>query len=339
MRCMSRGHKLLLGGVAILILGIGIIAGTLGNTKKTQVQKYWARLPFMGGSEAPSLDTTGPTAPSPDTVKLPPQDPAGGVMPTPINALQTVRSWVSYYGDDSIEALRQFDLIDIDAESGAGNYTAKEIDALKANGKIVVSYLNIGAIETFRSYWRPGQVYKLDSYGGWPDEYWTDASQPGWQDLIISEAGKLLTQGVDGFYLDNLDVADKYGDRPELRRGVVTILERLRKTYPKAIMIAQNGLFLQNDQGGDGKRVYEYVDGWAQEEVFTTYEGGYRKVAQEQTDAYVAALKELQGKGLTTFCLDYADSVPLRNYARAEALKIGCRSYVGTKELDIVVQH
>lgn len=337
---MSHTRKILLGGVAVLLFGIGIIAFVPKNTRKKQIQRYWARLPFVGGSEISLPDTTSSTSDSfdtVDTVRLRPRNQTEEVMPTSTNVLQTVRSWVSYYGDDDIEALRQFDLIDIDAEAGAGNYTQDEINALKADGKIVVSYLNIGAIETFRSYWGPGQVYKLDPYGGWPDEYWADTSQSGWQDLIISEAGKLLAKGVDGFYLDNLDVAEKYGDRPELRRGVVTIIERLRKTYPQAILIAQNGLFLRNDEGSGKKRVYAYLDGWAQEEVFTTYEDGYRKVAKEQTDAYVAALQDLQRQGLITFCLDYADSVSLRNYAQAEALKIGCRSYVGTKELDQVI--
>ena len=84
----------------------------------------------------------------------------------------------------------------------------------------MISYLNVGACERFRTYWSdtgPGgppscganTAAQLGPYAGYPDETWMDFANPGYRDLILdSLAPRLLAQGLDGFFLDNLELVE-----------------------------------------------------------------------------------------------------------------------------------
>ena len=103
-----------------------------------------------------------------------------------------------------LKAAAGYDLIVVDAQ----DYSAAEIKTLKAGGGKVLSYLNVGAIEKDRSYFaaakRDGLV--LGPYDNWEDEYWAAAHEPKWKSIILGLATTLSAKGVDGFWVDNLDI-------------------------------------------------------------------------------------------------------------------------------------
>ncbi len=257
--------------------------------------------------------------------------------PAPAPSTAPMYDWVSYYGSGSLSQLEKFHLVDIDVEDGAGNYTAADVAKLKAGGSIVVSYLNIGAAETFRSYWNQAQAYILKAYEGWPDEYWMDASNPGWRNLIVNTvAPQLIAKGVDGFYLDNIDLVDEYPNRPDIRAGIVELVRELRAKYPGKLIIAQNGLTVYGDTGSDGKKFYQYLNASANEEVNSTYEGGYHALPTADSDAIVQELEGWKAKGLTIYTLDYAITDSLASYDYTRSQNDGFHPYVADKELDKV---
>ena len=69
---------------------------------------------------------------------------------------------MSFYGTarqmgDLRRVAAAFRLINIDADPTAGNFTRADIATLRAGGRnTVLSYLNVGACERYRSYWRDG---------------------------------------------------------------------------------------------------------------------------------------------------------------------------------------
>ena len=108
------------------------------------------------------------------------------------------------YKSRILNAAAGYDLIVVDAQ----DYSAAEIKTLKAGGGKVLSYLNVGAIEKDRSYFaaakRDGLV--LGPYDNWDDEYWAAAHDPKWKSIILGLATTLSAKGVDGFWVDNLDI-------------------------------------------------------------------------------------------------------------------------------------
>ena len=118
---------------------------------------------------------------------------------------------------DSIAATN-FDviLIDLFFEDDALSTTEVEQLKTKANGgqRLVISYMNIGAAESYRYYWNP--KWKLHRpcwlkkpYDGYVDEIWVKFWKKEWQEIIYgndnSYTKKIINAGFDGVYLDNVE--------------------------------------------------------------------------------------------------------------------------------------
>src|SRR4051794_1912920 len=80
----------------------------------------------------------------------------------------TWRRWVSYYGNDQLDGLARFDVVDLDADESGGAYSPADIAALEAQlgprGGKAVSYLNLGSCEQFRTYWPECQPFDVGKY-------------------------------------------------------------------------------------------------------------------------------------------------------------------------------
>lgn len=258
----------------------------------------------------------------------------GGAEPSALSRLRAARTWVSYYGSDQIASLLRYDVVDIDAEDGAGNYTAADIARMKATGKMVLSYLNVGSAEPFRSYYGRVRQYAIAPYPGWPESY-MDVSRPGYREVLLGIAvPELLRKGVDGLFLDNVDAGFDL-HRPDITTGIVELVRQIRLAHPGILLVAQShDLRILGERGADGRAFYQYVDGLAREEVSTTYQGGYHRVPTAQSDAALRALAQWKARGLVVFTLDYADSADLAHYAMARSRASGLIPYVGPKNLD-----
>ena len=81
--------------------------------------------------------------------------------------------YVVLIGEDSeiIEKLSDIDLLVIDAEY----FSQNDIARLRENGiREIYSYINIGSIESFRSYDTDFEKYTLGAYENGPEEKWID---------------------------------------------------------------------------------------------------------------------------------------------------------------------
>jgi cysteinyl-tRNA synthetase len=168
-----------------------------------------------------------------------------------------------------------------------GAFTPAQIQVLKAGGRNrVISYMNVGACETFREYFRAvpsGFVSCKDNlraqrgrYAGYPNEIWMDPSHPDYQALIVDHVAlRLAKTGVDGFYLDNLEILehDELTDNgpcgPQCRQGGLDLVARLRKAFPDHLIVMQNATSDVTRLGRTELGPYpELLDGIAHEQVF-----------------------------------------------------------------------
>lgn len=233
--------------------------------------------------------------------------------------------WVSYYGNvarlDLARMANTFRLIDIDADPDQGNVTPAQIATLKAGGKNrVISYLNLGACERFRSYWHHAPAgflpcgsnhrAQLGRYDGYRDETWMNPSDPAYRKLMVSYvAPRLIAQGVDGFYLDNLELIEhgvKTRNGPcdiACQQGALDLVRELREAFPDKILVMQNATGPTTRHGITGGVAFaSLLDGIAHEEVYApTHDPDVERELQQWSHLRPGA----SGRKLWVGTLDY----------------------------------
>ena len=70
--------------------------------------------------------------------------------------------------EKNLDKLKDYEIVVIDAQ----HFKKEEIEAFKARGHKVYSYINIGSLENFRSYYKQYKSLKLGKYEHWDEEIW-----------------------------------------------------------------------------------------------------------------------------------------------------------------------
>lgn len=202
------------------------------------------------------------------------------------------------YSKKPILLYNPFDLLILEGE----HYSKSEISELRENKKIVLAYLNIGEIETYRPYFdlvKPDWL--LEKNEDWPDHYFVNPSKKGWRNLLQKKViPQYLDKGFQGFLFDSVDLASQ-SRFPEYHSAMVKLIKSLHKNFPKAIIILNNGEFLLDD-------IANNVHGLLIEEVFT--ERINEKLTRLRTkETYLPMLEKLTKTkvkwNIPTFVLEY----------------------------------
>jgi len=204
-------------------------------------------------------------------------------------------AWISFYGTarqmgDIDRVARTFRIINIDADPAAdgGNFSDEEIRRLKGNGRnTILSYVNLGSCERFRTYWTsapngliPCGVNRaawLGAYRGYPAETWMDPSNEDYRRLILEHVMvRIASRGVDGFYLDNMEIAEHDDPAnsgwcsPTCRQGALDLVRMIRHRFPDRVIVMQNATGDTTRLGTTGGiRFPELLDGVVHESVYT----------------------------------------------------------------------
>lgn len=237
----------------------------------------------------------------------------------------SAEKYIVLIGEDPeiTEKLSDIDLLVIDAEY----FSQNDIARLRENGiHEIYSYINIGSIESFRSYDTDFEKYTLGAYENWPEEKWIDVSAPEWQACATSRVDSLVQKGVDGFFVDNTDVYYNY-PQESIYDGILTILDYMDHTGRK-IMINGGDCFVKKYLTTE-KNVL--IDGVNQENVFTAYDFSkdiYTKNDQSTREYYTEYLDLAMSHGCTAYTLEYAMDPTIRRQAAAYAGKHGYICYI-----------
>lgn len=246
--------------------------------------------------------------------------------------------WVSFYGTiadiDGARVADTFRIINIDADPDGGN-TPADITLLKKGGlNRVISYLNLGSCESFRTYWDsapPGHESCQSSgalttlYDGYPDEMWADLSNAAYRDLLVNYvAPRLIDQGVDGFFLDNLEVVEHGANDSNgpcdaaCSQGGLDLVWELRQKFPDKLIVMQNATSDVTLAGTThGVTLPSLLDGISHEEVYSN--GGD---AQSRAEMLAWKAKGFQVNGLPFWigCEEYVGECSAAAKADADAL-------------------
>jgi len=197
---------------------------------------------------------------------------------------------------DEISKLDSYDTVVIEPQE----FTASQVAGLKAKGKTVLAYLNVGAIEKNRSYYNTFSNITLGSYDGWPNERWINVADVNWQNYVVNTLAKqYISMGFQGFYVDNLDVYYHF-ETAAIYNGSLSILKRLM-AFNRIIMV--NGADLLIRRLIAAGTVRNYLNVINQEEVFSTNDGDVQD--SDDTEDYKEYLALAKSKGLIICLLEY----------------------------------
>lgn len=204
-----------------------------------------------------------------------------------------------------IKKLYSYDTVVIDASE----YSKKDIAKLHKKNVKVYSYLNIGSIETYRSYYKKFDNLTLGSYENWPDERWMDVSRKKWQDyVILTLARGLNNKKIDGFFIDNADIYENY-KTDKIYAGVKKILTGIKKRYKKDVILNGGSVFVEQAISKKEK-LARMFDGVNQENVFTTINfktGTFKTQSRSETGYYQKYLNQCNKKHLDIYLTEYAN--------------------------------
>lgn len=212
----------------------------------------------------------------------------------------------------------------------ASNFSRKDIEILKAKGSKVYSYINIGSIENFRPYYSQFESITLGSYEGWPEERWIDVSQDKWQEYLTNNiASNLVNKGIDGFFVDNLDIYSYYKTEP-IYNGIYQILSNLKSDYKLPVIVNGGYEFISNLLNNN-YNISQLIDGVNQESVFSSVDfsnNTFKPNKIEDRDFTLSYLKNLQEKKLNIYIIEYTESDSLKNQIQAYCLENNMNYYI-----------
>ena len=249
------------------------------------------------------------------------------VTEVPAEAATKTTTWGVFIGTTlhgNTSKVKNYKSIVIDGQ----NYTKAEIKKLKSGGRKVYSYLSIGSIATYRSYYKRFKKYTLGKYDNWPDERWVDTSKKAWQDFVVNElVAGLRKKGIDGLWVDNTDVYYEF-HRASILNGCISILSRC---HNKKIPIIINGgdVFVSKIISMGKAKI---IDGVMQEEVLTRITGynsnKFARQLKSDRTYYEAYLKKVKKAGRSIALLEYTKSSSMRKEIINYCKKNGYSYYI-----------
>ena len=241
---------------------------------------------------------------------------------TPIKShLSKIRSYATYYGNDpkSIAKLNLFDLAVVQPQ-----LSKAQLGKLHNAKTKVIAYVTIGELDPKSNLVNKiPKTWILGENKVWGSKY-IDASQLGWQQLMLEEQKKLLKMGYDGVFLDTLDTGELF---IKTRAGLVSIVQKMRKAYPTKIIVQNRGFGLLNQTSAVLDAVmFENFSSWY----------NFETKKYEIMDSDPNEVTPYQQRGLVILSMDYAaqNQTELIKHDLARAKQFGFIPYVSTILLD-----
>ncbi|HEX6360171.1 endo alpha-1,4 polygalactosaminidase [Actinophytocola sp.] len=254
------------------------------------------------------------------------------------------------YADGRLDEMARGDfqiaVIDLARDAGSSYFTAEEIGRLKASGKKVLAYFEIGSIEDFRpdfaAFRGRAPDLLLNEWPDWPGEYFARYWEPRWWDEVVRpRVDRALAAGFDGVYLDTplayeeIDLRLVPGQtRETLGARMVDLIVRIsryaKENNPDFWVFPQNSPELRRYPG-----YVDAIDGIGMEELF--FLATDEPCVEDYCVENLANTRALRRAGKIVIAIDYA--------TRPENIALACRryreeqffGYVTVRALDTVV--
>lgn len=197
------------------------------------------------------------------------------------------------------------------------DYTKAEIAALKDAGATVIGYLSVGSVSDERNCDKEMlKSYALDPLPNWPHEKYLDVRRTAAREFLVKRAKEIKEMGIDGWWLDNLDVYEEYKS-DAMFNAIMTVLTSI-KALGGYVMVNGGMKYLQKAMNADSGHVgIGNIDGVTQEEVFsliTNYSGSgvFGTQSSKESSEYQSHMKRVIRHKMQAFLLEYTKDNTLK---------------------------
>ncbi|MGC9665392.1 endo alpha-1,4 polygalactosaminidase [Planosporangium sp. 12N6] len=282
-------------------------------------------------------------------LRIVPAPPSPSASPSGPPALAGWVYQLQNYPDGKLDALarapQRLAVIDLARDGGGDYFTAAEVAALRASGKKVLAYFQIGAIEDSRPEYallrQDANDLVLNRPAGSPDEYFVRYwDERWWKRVIAPRVDQAIRAGFDGVYVDTpvaFEAVDLSTVREQTRgglgRAMVELVRRIsgyaKRQRPGFWVVPQNSPELQSYPDYTAA-----IDGIGVQELF--FLDTDRPCSQGWCGGNLEDARNLRDAGKVVLAVDYA--------TRADNVKAACdryrrerfAGYVTVRELDRV---
>ncbi|OJH42401.1 hypothetical protein BON30_04160 [Cystobacter ferrugineus] len=252
---------------------------TSSSADASQLDLLVVRLQLEGtdaGSTTPDSGTSTPDAggSTPDAGTT----DAGTSTPVPWEGVTSFTYQLTNYANNKLDqiAASKFNLaiIELSRDGSDDYFRSDELAAVKATGKQVLAYFEIGAIEEYRPEWSlvPADM-KLGAVDGWPDEQYVKYWDERWWPIVQGRIDQALAAGFTGCYLDMVVTYEEIPanaagtNREDLARKMVALISRIsqyaKSKNPSFKVMPQNSPELIDYEGYLGA-----IDGLGMEDMY-----------------------------------------------------------------------
>lgn len=261
-----------------------------------------------------------------------------------------ITSWGYQLQNFTIEELSSssYDLLVIDYSFDGSDeeaLSASEIGTIQSSSKTVISYISIGEAEDYRFYfdneWLTNAPIWFDQANpDWEGNYKVKFWDEDWQSIIYGYLDKIMSANFNGVYLDIIDAYEFYLEEiPDADQRMIDFVLDISE-YCKIHSSFGDG-FMIIPQNGEALLVNSAyrnaVDGIGREDVYVLPDDQSKR----QSDEILKIEDDLDlliADGKNVFVVDYTKDPDLISYARSSALERGYISYIGTIELDDLLE-
>lgn len=329
----------------------------------------WLAVTASSCFPALAIDTTVPEprpASRPATAPpaaSPPAASAGAASQRRRSAIGSVRSWGYQLAgmDMATVAAAPYDLLVLDATTGLAEgraMTREEVARLKrgpdGRRRLVVSYLSIGEAEDYRPDYFSEEYLSEDAPDwllhenpAWKGNRIIRFCEEGWQRTILGDDDgrnvynsvepsplyRLLELGLDGVYLDRVDVYAEVGKAcPDAARRMVQFVSRLaahaRKANPDFLVILQNAEELLGHPD-----MVRTIDAIAKEDLFYGVDHSERANDKVMVRDTIENLRRARAAGRPVFFVEYVKDARRIADARRRGTAEGFIPYFAPRDL------
>ena len=191
-------------------------------------------------------------------------------------------------------------------------FSKSTISGLNAKNINCFAYLNVGSLETYRSYYNDFKSLTFLDYENWNDERWIDITNTNWQNFVVNTLAKSFKdKGATGVYLDNVDVYTIFKENrmnySKAANALKSIISSLNNLNLKVLL--NGGSEFIDDMNDKNDPILNSIWAYHQEEVFSVilnYERNeFGRQNSENSLYYKEIASIMNAKGAEVFFLEY----------------------------------
>lgn len=241
----------------------------------------------------------------------------------------------------TLKSMKKQDLAVIDSDG----IPASTVRAAVDRGVFVYDYLNAGALERERSFYRQFADLRLAEYDGWPGEYWIDPTSDKWKQHLIEEARAKKSKGAIGLYFDNGDIL--WMAKEGFREGGSNMLRKApaaNEVYKSLLdvitTISQDLGMIIMPNGADMLVRQLFADGYGKALIRTINQEGcvyedFKRQPKKETDYRTAYMLWALRQGLYVRGIEYVRSASGIREAKKHYRKHGFQGLYISKHKDL----